>query len=342
MTLGEAQHLLGLTAGASELDIKRAFRRLAMKWHPDRNNAPESAETFRRLRAAHDSLLGYRSGDREQRDDESATGRSDAEDSADDGAGRNSARAPDREIDLEISVEEAYLGCIRSVRVEEARPCPDCDGLGSKPSPRGHLCVDCHGSGRLRVAGGLKPCEACDGKGYRYRVTCPCCDGLGRAIAAREVEVVIPGGSREADVLCVEGEGATADGLANGDLLITVRVAPHPLYRVVGNDLVLERPVGALRMLLGGRIRIPHPRGDFVLALEAGPAASREWCIRGEGWPARGEVEAGDLRIRLEPVMPRELDPSLRDILAPIADLIDKRAAQFEPEVHAWESRWLP
>lgn len=341
MTLEEAQRLLGLSAGASDLDIKRAFRRLAMKWHPDRNSAPESAETFRRLRAAHDSLLGYRSGDSELRDEETAAEYTTAENSADDRARRSSPRAPNREIDFEVSVEEAFLGCIRPVRVEEASPCPDCDGRGSKPSPRGHLCVDCHGSGRLRVADGLKPCEACDGKGYRYRVTCPSCDGLGRAIAAREVEVVIPGGSRDADVLRVEGEGATADGLANGDLLITVRVAPHALYRIVGNDLVLERPVGALRMLLGGRIRIPHPKGDFTLVLEAGPAVCREWCIRGEGWPERGGIEAGDLRIRLVPVMPRELDPSLRDILAPIADLIDKRAAQFEPEVHAWESRWL-
>lgn len=336
MTPDEALALLGLKQDCSIAEIKRAFRRLAMKWHPDRNSAPESPETFRQLRTAHDILLVARGALREQPEEEV----SDSTETTAGDAGMNE-RAPDSSIDLEITLEEAYLGCTRKVSVDVEQGCEDCDGRGYQPSSRGHLCVDCHGSGRLRVAGGLERCGPCDGKGYRYQVSCPTCDGLGMIMTAFASEVRVPGGSREADVLRVTGAGEPQEGCERGDLLVTLRIAPHPLYRIVGNDLVLERPVGALRMLLGGRIRIPHPKGEFTHVFDAGPASGREWCISGAGWPSRGEDATGDMRVRFEPVMPRQLDQSLKAMLEPVADAIESRSDQLQPDVHEWERRWL-
>ncbi|MGL1833699.1 DnaJ C-terminal domain-containing protein [Rhodocyclaceae bacterium SMB388] len=328
-----AFHLLGLTPGASSAEIKRAFRRLAMQWHPDRNRDPLAPDRFKQLREAYENLLADIAVQSEDQVEPGAP-HADAEPSP-------RRRAADRRQTVEIGLEEAFLGCKRQVWIEREAPCVDCTGEGFHVLSHGRLCADCHGSGRLRTANGLQSCDACLGRGYRYRAECETCAGRGRIVGREPIELQVPAGSRDGAELRVAGAGERGNGLDGGDLLVTIRIAAHPLYRIDDRDLVIRRPVGALRMLLGGEIVVPHPRGRLSLEMTAGPVRMREWRLDGAGWPASGTGAPGALRVELHPVWPEGLTPELQGLLGPLVEAIERRAPEFEPEVAAWKARWL-
>lgn len=328
----DAFHLLGLVPGASSAEIKRAFRRLAMQWHPDRNRDPLAPDRFKQLREAYESLQADIAV---ESDDQAEPGAPSAD------ADPPRRRAADRRQTLEIALEEAFLGCERQIWLEQEAPCLDCAGEGFHVLLHGRLCVDCHGSGRLRTASGLQSCGACLGRGYRYRAECETCSGSGRIVGREPMLVRVPAGSRDGSELRVTGAGERVDGLDDGDLLVTVRIAAHPLYRIDDRDLVIRRPVGALRMLLGGEIVVPHPRGRLSLELTAGPVRRREWRLDGAGWPANDTGAPGALRVELHPVWPECLTPELQELLGPLVEAIERGSAEFEPEVAAWKARWL-
>ena len=325
----DPHHLLGIEPGATAAEIKRAFRRLAMHWHPDRNRDPHAVERFKQVRAAYEHLLaGF----------ESATPEAAAEPTTE-SAAEPVAHPGDRHQTLEITVEQAFLGATREVWVERTQPCEDCQGSGWRELSHSRLCTECHGSGRLRTAQGLQACPDCEGRGYRRRVECEHCQGSGQRPQPVAYSLQVPAGSEEGMVLRLGGAGEPAEAWPEpGDLRVTLRVAPHPLYRTEGRDLVVQRPIGVLRLLLGGEILLPHPAGARRFELPPGPASAREISVPGAGWPARGKKPAGDLRVMLQPVMPRELDPAL---LAPLVAAVEAAAAIHQPVVDAWERQWL-
>lgn len=331
--------LLGLVPGASSSEVRFAFRKLAMQWHPDRNSDPYATDYFKRLRAAHDSLLA----DIGEHDTPRAGGgRTSTSDKKARRTRPQRPRAGDRHETLTVELEDAFIGCAKEVFITDEVPCPDCDGQGVIVLSRGVFCTACHGSGRLRTATGLETCNACDGRGFCYRAECPCCAGCGGLAEPRPVVLQVPAGSRGGDVLRVPGAGESAAGMDDGDLLVTIRIAPHPLYRIEGQDLVMRRPVGALRMLIGGEIVLPHPRGRLRLTMTAGPAREREWRLEGAGWPGNATHNAGALRVELHPVLPERLDAELHDLLAPLVAAVERRGDVCQSEVAAWEARWLP
>lgn len=332
--MSDAHALLGLQPGATTQQIKRAFRKLAMQWHPDRNADPAALEHFKRLRQAHDRLL---SSLLEDPDAPVANG---ADAPSPDPA---PSRGPDRWQTLEISFEDAFLGGTRSVCVHTPQPCSQCAGSGLEKLSVSRLCEPCRGSGRVREANGLIRCPACEGRGYRNTQACSHCDGSGEEVGERWLQVQIPPGLIDDDELRLAGEGEAHphEGHPRGDLRLRIRLSPHPLFRREGRNLVLQRPVSALRMLIGGSLRIPHPAGMRTVPLESGVAHALTLRVAGAGFPARGRRAAGDLVIELEPMLPQTPDKPLHALIEQLDLALRKNATRHFPELARWEADWL-
>ncbi len=364
----DAHGLLGLPPDAGEREVKHAFRRLAMRWHPDRNPDPAALEHFKRLRAAYEAILAQlAAADDDRPGDEGDEGDEDDGDAADPadgphagatgGPGGNSTgkstdagngeggcgRGPDRHEELTLSIEEAFLGGERTVEVEDAAACECCDGSGVEQLTHTRLCAACHGSGRVRHRNGLASCGDCGGRGYLSKQACSACEGSGRRRAQRRVPVTIPAGVVTGDELRVGGAGdeTRSERGAAGDLVLTIVLAPHPLYRLDGRDLVLIRPVSAFRMLLGGELPVPLPGGIRNVKLTPGSATPRELRVRGGGLPGRDGTTAGALIVRLVPVMPDAAPPRVRALLEEIENELGVDRDASMPDLANWEARWL-
>ncbi|MCK0510311.1 DnaJ C-terminal domain-containing protein [Aromatoleum buckelii] len=341
MSPTDPHSLLGLSPGAGEREIKHAFRRLAMRWHPDRNADPAAIEHFKRLRAAYEDLLaGY------SRCPAPAAAPHDAQaaDTRPEPPPEAPPRGADRREDLVLSLEEAFAGGEKAFTIADEIPCDACGGSGEEVLRHTRLCATCHGSGRVRDGRSLTACADCGGRGYLNRQACAACHGSGQARAARKLRVRIPAGVLDGDELRVAGAGEDCDraGGKPGDLLLRVVLAPHALYRLDGRDLMLTRPVSAFRMLLGGELPIPLPDGVRNLKLEPGPATTRELRVKGAGFPGRGGARAGALIVRLVPVLPEAPDAEILALLERAETRLQNTLSRHLPDVASWEERWLP
>ena len=331
MKAAEARKLLGVERDATPHAIKKAFRHLAMLWHPDRNPAPEAHEMFARLSAACDLLL--EPFESTHADDKSGSP-----------ANKADSHGTDRSQDIELDIEQLCLGGKAEVVLESGVQCEQCEGQGWQEHERSQLCTQCKGSGRVRHGKNLVRCKDCDGRGYSKRIRCSQCHGSGRRISQRVLTVTIPPGMLPGDELRLEGEGyAPASGKGrSGDLRLRVQLRPHPLYALDGNDITLDRPVSVFVLLGGGNISVPSPVGPHDFAIEPGTATSREQNIPGAGIPARGKRVAGNLRVRLVPVLPCSPTPALIALYRALQVEIGKKESDILPELVAWEQRWLP
>lgn len=313
----DPHEVLGLVPPASIAQVRKAFRRLAMRWHPDRNPNPEAAERFRQIRAAHDALLleGEEAGSEEE-----------------------VARGPVEEGELWVSLEEAVLGARKSFTVSREQKCEECGGGGEVDLRYSRLCAPCHGSGRVRSAGGLERCTVCGGRGYRFKATCDGCAGSGRLRAERSLEVVLPPLCAEGRVLRLAGQGPGAAD-EPGDLLLVVRYAAHPLFRRDAAGLHLSVPISAVAWLAGQALEVPVPGGHAEVLIPVG-GQERHFTLPGLGLP-RADGGRGDLFVDLELQMPTALDPGALKLLRQL----DRRLAADEgrhfPEIAAWRRRVL-
>jgi molecular chaperone DnaJ len=335
----DAYTLLGLAPGVDQREIKRAFRRLAMRWHPDRNADPAAIEHFKALRGAYERLLAGLADDPAPAA-EAASARGPSPEPA---PPPEPPRGADRREDLALTLEEAWGGCHKTVQRSQAAPCAACHGSGEEVLRHSRLCSACLGSGRLRRGAGLIPCEACDGRGYTKRHACAACGGSGQTGRSRTISVKVPPGVLPGDELRLAGEGdkpVSGAGRA-GDLRLCIALMPHALYRLAGRDVVLTRPVSALRLLLGGELEVPTPHGTRRVPLPPGSATARELRVDGAGFPARRGEAAGALVVRLEPVLPRAADARLRELLDGVEAELARHPERHVPELAQWEARWL-
>lgn len=334
----DAYTLLGVAPGVDAPALKRAFRKLAMRWHPDRNGDPAAVEHFTRLRLAYQSLLDALEAQPEE------THEPDPQPEAPPEPERPARkRGTDRRQELSLSVEEACLGCDRIVDLIDEAVCETCDGGGVETLLNSRLCGHCHGTGRLRAKGRTTACTDCDGRGYLKRQACSECGGSGRGRVLRRLLAHVPPGMGNGDELRLEGEGMAheeVDGV-RGDLRLRIAIAPHPLYTLEGRDLIITRPVSALRMLIGGTIEVPVPGGARRLELQPGSAKRRELRIEGAGLPGRRGRPAGALIVRLEPVLPESDDERVRELALLLERELASDLARHLPEVAGWEGRWL-
>jgi molecular chaperone DnaJ len=324
--------VLGVPPGAEPAELKNAYRRLAMQWHPDRNTDPLATERFKAIRAAYEQLVAV-DGPEEAK----TAAPADEED------GEAVATAADIRLNLEISLEEAVAGCRRTIDYTRGKDCPTCAGSGEAGMTRTRFCEACHGSGRVRDGKrGLMSCDACRGRGFFSERICPDCGGSGREIAGVSLEIRVPPGMLPGDELRLAGQGeAASDELAAGDLFLTIIIRSHPLFQLQGRDIHFSMPVSALALLAGGEIRLPAPGGEISGTLEAGSPAARDLRLAGEGFPGRGKHPAGDLVVHLQPVFPSTLSARQRKLLRQAnAALLDDAEATL-PEIAAWNREHL-
>ncbi|OYD53152.1 molecular chaperone DnaJ [Thauera propionica] len=344
----DAYELLGLKPGVTRAEIRRAFRRLAMHWHPDRNTDPIAPEHFRALRQAHDRLLDGIDENLTDAVHTSGADKTTTPDAAEANAAHTATdaepRGADRFMDLELTFEEAIRGGQKPLCLEQSSTCPHCDGAGEVALALTRLCEPCRGSGRVGSSKNLQRCKVCDGRGYRTTAPCPHCDGQGQTTRERWLAIGLPPGLIDGDSLRLAGEGEPHPEHSDrpGDLQLRIRLQPHALFRRRGRDLVVQRPVSAVRLLLGGELRVPHPAGARTLELAPGNADPREARIRGAGFPARGERHAGDLIVELRPIMVSHADDELQPLLEALEQALQRALARHLPELATWEDKWLP
>lgn len=320
--------ILGISPGATPAEVKRAYRRLAMRWHPDRSDHPHATERFKEIGAAYERLLAGDEPEFEEPEAESTAAGTD-----------EVARAADIRLNLEISLEEGAAGCRKTIHYTRGKACATCAGTGEHGIARTRFCGACHGSGRVHDATrNLVRCEACGGRGLFTERICPDCEGSGRDVADVSLEIRVPHGMLPGDELRLAGQGQPGDDeRAAGDLFLTIVIASHPLYQLRGRDLHCRMPVSALAMMAGGDIDVPSLAGVICQTLDAGVAEVRQLRLAGKGYPGRGKRAAGDLVVELTPVFPRQLNARQRKLLLQAnAALLDDAAASL-PELADWQ-----
>ena len=245
--------------------------------------------------------------------------------------GRAGARTPqprrgqDLESSLTLSFDDALDGVTVPLRLSTDAPCSSCHGTGAKAGTVPRMCPTCDGSGQTaRNAGGFAfadPCVTCRGRGLFVDDPCPTCHGSGRGLSSRTVQARIPAGVRNGARIRLKGKGGSGEkGGPNGDLLVDVTIAPHPVFDRKGDHVTVTVPVTFTEAALGGEVSVPTPRGGSVtLKLPAGTANGRTFRVRGKGM-RRKDGTNGDLLATVEVTVPQNLSSSAREALQQYAD----------------------
>ncbi|MBP6190088.1 MAG: J domain-containing protein [Azonexus sp.] len=321
----DPHEILGVSPGAAPAELKRAYRRLAMRWHPDRSDHPQATERFKEISAAYEQLLAT-----DLPEDEAVAESAEPEERV--------ARAADIRLNLDISLEEAAAGCRKTIHYTRGNACTTCDGTGEHGMSRTRFCSACHGSGRVHDAKrNLVRCEDCGGRGLFTERICADCGGSGRDLADVSLEIRVPHGMLPGDELRLAGQGEPGDDeLQPGDLFLTIIIHSHPLYQLRGRDLHFAMPVSALAMMAGGDVDLPSLAGMRSISLEAGKAERRQVRLAGKGYPGRGKNHAGDLIVELEPIFPQTLSARQRKLLLQANAALLDDATESLPEIAAW------
>ena len=344
--------VLGLRPGASEGEIKRAYRRLARKYHPDINPGDHTAETvFRRVVEAYETLIDperrslYDRGDQQPVQDsgtmsfegfdfsvvsDSRTSATFSELFAD--VFQRSAGATDTrpmggaEIHaaVPISFEESVRGTERQFSVTRQVACSVCEGRGAVRTAEGQ-CIQCHGTGSIRWTRGHmifgRACTACGGSGRLQQQACGACAGHGLHARAESVSVWIPPGVADGARLRVPGRGhGGRRGGATGDLVITVQVAPHPVFQRHGDDLFMVVPIAVHEAALGAKVDVPTPDGVARVRVPPGTQAGQRFRLHGRG-VTMADGRAGDLIVEVRIVVPQLRDERSKELMREFAQL---------------------
>jgi molecular chaperone DnaJ len=341
--------VLGVPRNASMEEIKRAFRRLAMKYHPDRNKEKDAEERFKEIseayevlsdpekralydRYGHAGLQGAPAG--RPFEGFQFGGWGDIFDAFFGGTGatfrRETQRGADRRLTLELELEEAAFGCEKEIEVTRAEACSRCGGSGSEPGAGPATCPSCGGLGEVRrvhrnIFGqfiNVATCPQCRGEGRIITHPCRDCRGSGRQRRTRRLVVKVPAGVDDGTQMRLSGEGdAGPNGGPAGNLYITIRLRPHPYFQREGYDLLYRLELNIAQAALGCDAGIPLLEGGYhLLRIPAGTQSGQEFVIKGKGIPHVHDGGRGDLRVQVSVVVPRRLTEQQRRLLEALAD----------------------
>ena len=337
--------VLDVPRNATEADIKKAYRRLAMKYHPDRNPGDKEAEEqFKEAKEAYEVLTdeqkraiydqhGHEGIDAARQGGGGAGGFGGA-DFGDIfgevfgdifGGGRRGGRSQvfrgaDLRYELELELPQAVFGYTTEIEIPRLMECETCHGSGAAKGHSPTTCDQCQGSGQMRISQGFfqlqQPCNRCRGTGRIIRNPCDTCLGQGRIRRTRKLSVKVPAGVATGDRIRLGGEGeAGRNGGPPGDLYIEMNVKPHPIFERDGDDLSCEVPVSFATAVLGGAVKVPTLEGDVSLKIPAETQSGRVFRLRDKGVkPVRGG-DRGDLFCRVVVETPVNLSSEQRDLL---------------------------
>jgi molecular chaperone DnaJ len=333
--------LLGVPRSATPDEIKKAFRRLAMKHHPDKNREPGAEERFKEINEAYEVL-----SDPEKRALYDRFGHAGAENpfartfegfdiggfgdifDAFFGAAGSRRRQPQRGGDLHyrmtLTFEEAVFGSEKEIEVTRSEPCSVCNGLRAEPGSEPRKCPVCNGSGEIRRAQrsifgqfiNVTTCDRCGGEGRIVDKPCHQCRGSGREMRKRKLEVRIPAGIEEGSQIRISGEGELGlYGGGRGNLYIALSVKEHPLFRREGDDLLLDLDVSFAQAALGDGVQVPTLEGERPLKIPAGTQGGHLFVLKKHGVPHVRGGGRGDMIVKVNVVTPTHLTEEQKRLL---------------------------
>lgn len=331
----ELYTILEVEASASQDDIKKAYKRLALKYHPDRNEGDAEAEArFKQVSEAYRVL-----SDEKRRAHYDRYG-----DIGDDGArfhevdvatvaeffesifgdliGRRRKRGRDLRYDIELTFEEAAFGTSKKIKVPRPVSCTKCGGTGAAPGTKTEQCSACQGKGEVRYQQGLfvlnRPCRSCDGRGIIISSPCIACSGSGRVTQEEELTVKLPPGTETGSKRTVRGYGEVGPQGA-GDLVVHVKVLEHPMFERRGHDVVCEFPITFPQAVLGDELVVPTIDGDVTMKVRPGTQAGQLYKLKGKGIPRLGGSR-GDQLVRVALDVPTSINPRQERLIRELAD----------------------
>ena len=361
--------VMGVPKNATEAEIKQAYRKLAKKYHPDLNPGDKEAEAkFKEVNEAYEVLSDKDKRARYDQFGQAGvdpsfgagaggspfTGNINIDDifsSVFDGfdfggfgfggARRANPNTPrrggDSESQVSIGFEEAAKGCEKTVTYEQVDVCPDCRGTGAKGGTAARTCPQCGGSGQVRVSQRTpfgvvqttRTCDRCGGSGRVIDDPCRTCSGSGRVKRERTIEITIPAGIDNEQVLNVSGRGdAGVNGGPNGDLHVFVTVRPHPIFERRGNDIWCEMPITFTQAAVGAEVVVPTIDGRVSYEVHAGTQPGDVFKLKGKGIPKLGGRGRGDQYVRMTIEVPKNLSQRQKELLQEFESGADDRNYQ--------------
>jgi len=366
MSKRDYYEVLGVAKNASEAELKKAFKRLAMKFHPDRNpDDAEAEEKFKEAKEAYDVLSddqkraaydqfghagvqggggfgqGFGAGGANFSDifgdvfgDIFGAGRGG-------GGGSRARRGADLRYNLDLTLEEAVKGTTVKIRVPSTVECDQCGGSGARKGTSVTTCTTCNGIGQVRMQQGFfslqQTCPKCRGSGQIITDPCPNCHGQGRVQEQKTLSVKIPAGVDNGDRIRLSGEGEAGErGASPGDLYVQVSIKPHPIFERDENDLYCEVPIGFVTASLGGEMEVPTLDGRVKLKIPSETQTGKLFRLKGKGVKSVRGGLPGDLICRVVVETPVKLNAKQKELLKEFENSLSSNG-KHSPK----ESTWL-
>lgn len=345
MSKKDFYEILGTQKNASAADLKAAYRKLAMQYHPDKNQGNAEAEAkFKEINEAYDVLKdeqkraaydqyghqafeGGMGGAGAGGFDFSGNFADIFEDLFGGGGRRRGGgqaqgqRGADLRYNLEITLEEAFAGKQQNISLTTAAACDTCNGSGAKPGTQPITCSTCGGAGKVRVQQGFftieRTCATCHGQGKMIKDPCKTCAGSGRVRKEKKLNVNIPAGVDDGTRIRLSGEGeAGSRGGGNGDLYVFISVRPHKFFKRDGADLHAEVPIKMTTAALGGYVEVPTLGGGRVkVTIPEGTQSGHQFRLRGKGMPVLKQSYQGDMFIHIHVETPVKMNKQQKELL---------------------------
>jgi len=344
--------VLGVEQGAEEAEIKKAYRKLARKYHPDVNKEANAEDKFKEVKEAYDTLSDsqkrahydqFGHADPNQGFGGAGAGNGGFSDIFDmffgGGGGRRDPNAPRQGADMQYTMglefKEAVFGKETDIEIPREETCETCDGSGAKKGTHPESCQHCGGSGQLNVEQNTpfgrvvnrRVCHHCEGTGQMIKHKCRTCGGQGKVKKRKKIHIKIPAGVDTGQQIRVAGQGeAGANGGPPGDLFVVFNVKSDEFFKRDGDDIFCEMPITFVQSALGDEVEVPTLEGKVKLKVPAGTQTGTHFRLRGKGIPNVRGMGQGDQHIQMKVITPKQLSERQKELLREFAEISGNEA----------------